>query len=90
MVIYYHGQQLYCTSMKEKANHGLVFKVVIEEAAEGGYIAKCPSIPGCHTQGETMDEAIRNIKEAIILCLETMGAMIPAEYQERQIIEVTV
>ena len=34
----------------------------------------CPSLPGCYTQGDTIDEALVNIKEAILLCLEDMQA----------------
>jgi len=51
------------------------FKVVLEPDAEsGGYVVKCPSLPGCYSQGETIDEALANIKEAIELCLEDMKA----------------
>jgi len=35
-------------------------------------VVSCPSLPGCYTQGETIDEALENIKEAILLCLEDM------------------
>jgi predicted RNase H-like HicB family nuclease len=49
------------------------FKVVLDPDAEtGGYVVKCPSLPGCYSQGETLDEALANIKEAIELCLEDM------------------
>jgi predicted RNase H-like HicB family nuclease len=40
-------------------------KVVIHEAEEGGYWAEVPSIPGCATQGETFDELLSNIYEAV-------------------------
>lgn len=40
-------------------------KVIIHEAEEGGYWAEVPALPGCLSQGETMDEMIANIKEAI-------------------------
>lgn len=46
-------------------------KVVLEEQEEGGYTAYVPSLPGCVSQGETKDEALENIKEAIELYLET-------------------
>ena len=50
------------------------FKVVLEEDEEvGGYIASCPGIPGCFSQGETADEALENIKEAIQACLESLA-----------------
>jgi antitoxin HicB len=37
-------------------------------------VVSCPSLPGCYTQGDTIDEALKNIKEAILLCLEDMQA----------------
>lgn len=51
------------------------FKVLLEPDEEtGGYVVSCPSLPGCYTQGDTIDEALENIKEAILLCLEDMQA----------------
>ena len=44
-------------------------KVVVHEAEEGGYWAEVPAIPGCATQGETLDELIANLREAIEGCL---------------------
>ena len=44
-------------------------KVVIHEAEEGGYWAEVPSITGCATQGETFDELLNNIYEAVEGCL---------------------
>jgi predicted RNase H-like HicB family nuclease len=44
-------------------------KVIIHEAEEGGYWAEVPSIPGCATQGETFDELLGNIYEAVEGCL---------------------
>ncbi|GJL66634.1 MAG: hypothetical protein NPIRA05_16050 [Nitrospirales bacterium] len=44
-------------------------KVIIHEAEEGGYWAEVPSIPGCATHGETFDELLRNIYEAVEGCL---------------------
>ena len=67
------------------------FKVVLQEAEEGGYIVSCPALPGCHSQGDNVDEALKNIKEAIIGCLESL-----AEERTRlmgssgRIVEVTV
>ena len=45
------------------------FTVVIEEGEDGYLVATVPKLKGCHTQGETLDELIKNIKEAIQLCL---------------------
>jgi predicted RNase H-like HicB family nuclease len=44
-------------------------KAIIHEAEEGGFWAEVPAIPGCATQGDTMDELMRNLHEAIEGCL---------------------
>ncbi|MCK4224765.1 MAG: type II toxin-antitoxin system HicB family antitoxin [candidate division Zixibacteria bacterium] len=41
------------------------FKVILEPEEDGGYSVHCPALKGCHSQGETMEEALANIKEAI-------------------------
>ncbi|MFN5971821.1 MAG: type II toxin-antitoxin system HicB family antitoxin [Microcystis sp.] len=46
------------------------FPVTLYQDEEGWYIVECPIIPGCLSQGETQEEALQNIKEAIDLCLE--------------------
>ena len=49
------------------------FKVFIEPDEEvGGYVVSCPSLPGCYSQGDTIEEALKNIEEAILLCLEDL------------------
>ena len=49
-------------------------KVVIEEDEDvGGYVVSCPSFPGCFSQGDTTEEALENIKEAIQACIESLG-----------------
>ncbi len=47
----------------------LKIKVVVHEAEEGGFWAEVPAIPGCATQGETMEELLHNLREAIEGCL---------------------
>lgn len=49
------------------------FKVVLQEAEEGGYIVSCPALPGCHSQGDSMEQALKNINEAIVGCLESLA-----------------
>ena len=44
-------------------------KVVVHEAEEGGYWAEVPALPGCATQGETFEELLTNLHEAIEGCL---------------------
>jgi len=42
------------------------FRVVVQpDLEDGGYIVSCPSLPGCHSQGETLEEALGNIQDAI-------------------------
>ncbi|MBE3089242.1 MAG: type II toxin-antitoxin system HicB family antitoxin [Actinobacteria bacterium] len=56
------------------------FKVIIEPDESGGFVISCPSLQGCYSQGDTIDEALENIKEAILLCLddlESIGEEIP-------------
>jgi predicted RNase H-like HicB family nuclease len=47
---------------------------VVHEAEEGGFWAEVPAIPGCATQGETMDELMRNLHEAIEGCVAVSRA----------------
>lgn len=63
------------------------YSVFYEQASEGGYVAFVPALPGCHTQGETLEEAERHVKEAIALYLESLaahGEAIPEEGQSFQ------
>ncbi len=50
----------------------LDFKVVLEPDPAGGYVVYCPTLPGCYSQGDSIDEALGNIREAIELCIEDM------------------
>lgn len=50
------------------------YHVVIEQDETGAFIADVPVIPGCHSWGETKEEALANVREAIELCLEVQGA----------------
>lgn len=50
------------------------YSVFYEADVDGGYVVFAPALPGCHTQGETMEEAEANIKEAIELYLESLEA----------------
>ncbi len=54
-----------------KRNRGfkMKLKVIIHEAEEGGYWAEVPAIPGCATQGDTFDELLNNLYEAVEGCL---------------------
>ncbi len=59
--------------MKRKSKKIYAYSVFYEAVPEGGYVAMVPALPGCHTQGETLEEAERNITEAIELYLESLA-----------------
>jgi predicted RNase H-like HicB family nuclease len=50
------------------------YTVILEKEEDGGYHAFCPILKGCHSQGDTFEEAIQNITEAIELYLESLIA----------------
>ena len=54
-------------------------KVLLRPEAVGGYSASVPALPGCHSQGETIDEALANIREAAELWLEVTGETAEAQ-----------
>ena len=49
------------------------FTVIIEKDEDGHYVAEVPDLKGCYTQGKTLDEVLKNIREVIDLCLEAEG-----------------
>ena len=61
------------------------FTVVMEPEEDGSYSVHCPALPGCVSQGDTREEALENIQEAILLVLAVMdedGTPVPAETPE--------
>ena len=68
------------------------FKVVLEEAEESGYVVYVPALPGCVSQGETREEALENIKEAIEVYLDIDDAEIEAEIKGKkaEVVEITL
>ena len=57
---------------------------------KNGYYIYCPELPGCHTQGDTLDEALENIKEAASLYLETMTNEEINEALNKEILQTTI
>jgi predicted RNase H-like HicB family nuclease len=58
------------------------FQVVMEQDEAGFFVAECPALRACYTQGRTYEEAIRNIRDVIGLCLDDLkarGAEIPRQ-----------
>lgn len=64
-------------------------KVVIHEAEEGGFWAEVPAIPGCATQGDTFEELLSNIYEAVEGCLSVENQEVPLSGTDR-LIEIAV
>lgn len=61
------------------------FQVIIEQDEDGYYVADVPALQGCHTQGETFEEALENIREVIAMCVEELreeGQPIQTAYPE--------
>ena len=49
-----------------------VFQVIVEQDEAGYFVAECPALRACYTQGRTYEEAMENIKDVIALCLEDL------------------
>ena len=64
-------------------------KAIIHEAEEGGFWAEVPALPGCSTQGETMEELTQNLEEAIALWLDVGEDEIELQSTDR-VLEVAV
>lgn len=64
-------------------------KVVVHAAAEGGYWAEVPALPGCASQGESMDELMANMREAIQAWFEAEEP-VPAGTPEGRVVELQV
>lgn len=66
-------------------------QVILYPGEDGWWIAECPSLPGCVSQGKTKQNAIENVREAIrgyIAALEEDGLMVPEERHEAIIVQV--
>ena len=66
------------------------FLTTLDRDEDGAWVAECPSIPGCVSQGQTREEALGNIREAIALCLEVRAERGMPLTVETQQVEVTV
>lgn len=66
------------------------FTVAIDRDETGAWVAECPAIPGCVSQGTTKSEALKNIRDAIELCLEVRAERgLPLTIETKQV-EVAV
>ena len=64
-------------------------KVIIHEADEGGFWAEVPAIPGCATQGDTFEELLQNIYEAVDACLSVDVDQVKTDGKQR-VLEIAV
>ena len=62
------------------------FPIFIERDEDGIYVTECPVFRGCYSQGKTMDESLKNVREVMELCLqEKENQEIAADYEPREI-----
>lgn len=62
------------------------FSVTVDRDEDGVWIAECPAIPGCVSQGDTRDEALSNVQEAIALCLDVRAEQgLPLTIETKQV-----
>jgi len=64
-------------------------KVIIHKAKEGGYWAEVPSVPGCATQAETIEELLKNVREAVEVCL-SVGIKPVRLKKDDQVMEIAI
>lgn len=60
------------------------FPVFVEKDEDGFYVAECPILQGCYTQGKSLDEALKNIGEVIGMCIEEKKGQIVSQMQKVQ------
>jgi antitoxin HicB len=69
----------------------MFFKVVLKpDTEDGGFNISCPALPGCHSQGDTEEEALENIKDAILGCLEVLNQRAQIRDQTEKVLEVAL
>ena len=69
----------------------MVFKVILKpDIEDGGFNVSCPALPGCHSQGDTEEEAIENIKDAIGGCIEALNQRARTHDQTEKVVEVAL
>ena len=64
-------------------------KVIVHPAKEGGYWAEVPAIPGCASQGETMEDLLKNLQEAIEGCL-SVDVQPAQDSQDSRVLEISI
>ncbi|HEU4368934.1 MAG TPA: type II toxin-antitoxin system HicB family antitoxin [Methylomirabilota bacterium] len=80
------------TAREKRRRRSLRYTVIIERGREAGYVAICPALPGCISQGRTTSETRRNIREAIEAYIEALlddGLRVPIE-TGRETVEIRI
>jgi len=77
------------TARLKHQGDAMKLKVIVHEADEGGYWAEVPAIPGCATQGETFDELLANLYEAVEGCLSVDLQDVPVTGKDK-VLEIAV
>jgi len=69
----------------------MLFKVILRpDLEDGGFNVSCPALLGCHSQGDTEEEAIENIKDAIMACLEALNQRAQIHDESEKVVEVAL
>ena len=69
----------------------MIFKVILKpDPEDGGFNVSCPALPGCHSQGDSEEEALDNIKEAILGCLEALNERALVHEEGEKLLEVAI
>jgi predicted RNase H-like HicB family nuclease len=66
-----------------------IFQVIVEQDEAGYFVAECPALRACYTQGKTYEEVMENIKDVIAMCLEDLKRRRQPVPRQAQIIGVT-
>lgn len=85
--------RVFLDSKMERSLTTMKFLMTLERDEDGVWIADCPSIPGCVSQGETRQDALDNIREAIAACLEVradLGMPLTLETQQVEVAKGTL
>jgi predicted RNase H-like HicB family nuclease len=67
--------------------------LLVPDREDGGYVVRVPTLPGCHTQGDTIEEALENARDAIGLYLEDLeagGEVIPEEVEPPSLVALEI
>ena len=59
--------------MKKSAQQASSYPIIVQDDGSGFFFVTCPVLAGCYSQGKTIDEALKNIQEAIALCREDLS-----------------